>query len=322
MKIKNFIRPLYPHGVMFHHFHSFNFPKTGQGSINSKQFEKIINYLIKNYEILKPKEWLNESTNHNLKPQQICLTFDDCLFSQYKIPLDILKKYKLKAFWFIYSSVFNGELDSFEIYRKFRVQYYKNFNFFFKDFIKTYKNLHLKNIIQSKNNISKYNKKIIQIKKSYPMYSHNDIVYRIIRDEVLEKEEFEIIMNQMIAKKNTTFKKISTNLWMKNKHLKVLNYQEHEIGLHAYNHPFALAKLSYREQYSQLHRNFNHINSCIKQKPFSIAYPNGSYNNDTIKILKKLKIKIGFCSNMKLLNKNNYSLFFPRLDHTQLLKII
>ena len=153
------------------------------------------------------------------------ILFDDCLFSQYKIPLDILKKYKLKAFWFIYSSVFNGELDSFEIYRKFRVQYYKNFNFFFKDFIKTYKNLHLKNIIQSKNNISKYNKKIIQIKKSYPMYSHNDIVYRIIRDEVLEKEEFEIIMNQMIAKKNTTFKKISTNLWMKNKHLKVLNYQ-------------------------------------------------------------------------------------------------
>ena len=59
----------------------------------------------------------------------------------------------------------------------------------------------------------------------------------------------------------------------------------------------------------------------IKKKPISISYPNGSYNRNTLKIIKKLGIKCGFLSNMKkikLSNKKNYLL--NRLDHSILLK--
>ncbi len=124
-----------PFGVMFHHFHLKNNQKLGQGSINKNEFEKIIIYLKKNYEILSPAEWLNKLEKKNLKKKDICITFDDALLSQYNIALKILNKYRLKAFWFVYSSVFNGMIDDFEIHRKFRSKYFKNFNGFFKNFL-------------------------------------------------------------------------------------------------------------------------------------------------------------------------------------------
>ncbi len=303
---------------MFHHFHGLNVKKTGQGSITIKQFEKIIKYLNHNFEILEPSEWLNRSNNNNLKSQQICLTFDDSLFSQYQIALKILNKYNLKAFWFIYSSVFNGELDNFEIYRKFRVCYFKNFDDFFNEFKINYNKFNFKKI-----NRAEYVEKIKKIKKSYPVYSYNDILFRIIRDEILDKEEFEAIMNQMINNKKTSYKKISEKLWMKNYHLVKLSNEKHEIGMHSYNHPYKLGTLSFEEQNNELMKNFKHIKKCTNKKPFSISYPNGSYDNNTIKILKKLKIKVGFCSTMNILSKNKQNkLFFPRLDHSQILNSI
>ena len=91
---------------MFHHFHSKNFQKNGQGSINKKEFESIINFLKKNYNILKPQDWIYKVEEKKLKKNDICLTFDDALLSQYTIALKTLNKFKLKAFWFVYSSVF------------------------------------------------------------------------------------------------------------------------------------------------------------------------------------------------------------------------
>ena len=96
-------------GIMFHHFH--NEKLEGQGSLTKKKFEKIIIYLNKKYNILTPKEWLQKIKTNSLKKKDICLTFDDALLSQYTIALKILKKYNLKAFWFIYSSVFENKIE-------------------------------------------------------------------------------------------------------------------------------------------------------------------------------------------------------------------
>ena len=153
------------------------------------------------------------------------------------------------------------------------------------------------------------------------MYSKNEIIFRILRNDILKKNEFEKIMNEMIILKKTNFKKISKNLWMNNNHLKSLYKSGHEIGLHAYDHPYDLKNMSYKEQYSQLNKNYKHIKSIINYKPISIAYPNGSFNKVTIDILKKMGVKIGFCSNMKniISNNNLKNFFFPRMDHFKLL---
>ena len=73
----------------------------------------------------------------------------------------------------------------------------------------------------------------------------------------------------------------------------------------------------------ELKQNFYHIKKTINKAPISISYPNGSFNNSTIKIIKELGIKCGFISSMKNYRKiqqNKYLL--KRLDHSILLKNI
>ena len=52
-----------------------------------------------------------------------------------------------------------------------------------------------------------------------------------------------------------------------------------------------------------------------------MSHPCGSYNSYTLKILKKMGIKIGFRSNL-LIKKTKSSLEVPRQDHADLLNKI
>ena len=103
-----------------------------QGSINANQFEKIIKLVGKD-NILNPKDFINKLNNKSLK-NHVCLTFDDGLKSQFDIAYPILKKYNIKAFFFIYSSIFTKKPDLLEIFRYFRTEYYKNIDHFYKEF--------------------------------------------------------------------------------------------------------------------------------------------------------------------------------------------
>ncbi len=304
-----------PFGVMFHHFHSRKIKKFGQGSIDKNQFENIIKFLKKNFTILTPEEWILKVEKKKLKKKDICLTFDDALLSQYDVALKILNKYNLKAFWFIYSSVFNGEIDNFEIHRKFRSIYYKNFDEFFFNF----SNHTDKNFILKK--IKKYKIFFKFMKKFYPIYSDKDIEFRFLRDHVLTQIQYNNILNKMMTEKKTNKKKLSKNLWLKNSHLKKLSNAGHMIGMHAYNHPYKLSELNYVKQLDELKKNFIHLKKVLNKEPISISYPNGSFNKDTLKIINKLKIKCGFLSNMK-----SYKKLYPkeyvlrRLDHSIVMK--
>jgi hypothetical protein len=56
-----------------------------------------------------------------------------------------------------------------------------------------------------------------------------------------------------------------------------------------------------------------------------MSHPNGSYTNDTLKILKKLKIEIGFKQNMMADNKkkiNNSVYEIARNDHANIMSLL
>ena len=86
---------------MFHHFHDKKIHMPGQGSISSETFNDIIKYLKLNYNILSPNEFINKLKSKSLVFNDITLTFDDALRSQYDIALPILQKFSIKHF-FIY----------------------------------------------------------------------------------------------------------------------------------------------------------------------------------------------------------------------------
>ena len=68
--------------------------------------------------------------------KNFCLTFDDGLKSQILIAAPILKKLKLKAFFFIPTSILTERPMLFEVFRFFRDNYYLNFEQFYAEFLK------------------------------------------------------------------------------------------------------------------------------------------------------------------------------------------
>ena len=121
------------HGIMFHHFHDDKMHIKSQGSINSDDFYKIIKFIGKN-NILDADVYFEKFKNNKLKNNQVCLTFDDAIKSQIDIALPILEDLNIKGFFFVYTSLFEGNPDSLEIFRYFRAKYFNSVDKFYQKF--------------------------------------------------------------------------------------------------------------------------------------------------------------------------------------------
>ena len=110
--------------------------------------------------------------------------------------------------------------------------------------------------------------------------------------------------------------------------LKYLIKNGHYVGLNSHTHPNQLKNLSIKRQKIEYRKNYNFLKHFLKIKKIDcMSHPSGSYNRDTLKILKSYKLKIGFNSstniNRSVSNKINASnLEVARVDHTNLMKLI
>ena len=168
-------------GVMFHHFHDHVHSKI-QGSISKNQFIKKISFLKKKYVLNDADVYIKKILNKKITAKDICLTFDDSLKSQIDIALPILRREKIKAFFFIYTGVFENNPDNLEIFRYFRNTKYKNINLFYKDFFK-----HLEIFFPDDFLIleKKFTNKYLN---QYKIYSLTDRKFRFCRDKILTKD--------------------------------------------------------------------------------------------------------------------------------------
>ena len=196
------------HGIMFHHFHDAKHPK-GPGSISQENLENILEF-IDPHRILTPLEWIEKLEGNKLSRDHLCLTFDDALLCQIDIALPVLEKYNLKAFWFVYSSVFEGYLEKMEVYRFFRINLFQNID----DFYDIYFRKIFDSVFSEKAREVLEKKEIKKIIEIFPCYSVNDVKFRLIRDRALKKGEYESIMDEIINEYGINISDISKNLWM------------------------------------------------------------------------------------------------------------
>jgi peptidoglycan/xylan/chitin deacetylase (PgdA/CDA1 family) len=305
-----------PHGLMFHRFHLFGARPLGQGSITEVEFEKILHNVGVD-RILTPCEWLEKMEEGSLENQDICLTFDDGLQSQVDVALPILDRYGLKAFWFVFSSVFEGGVNKNEIYNCFATSEFESFDSFVGSFLSR---LSLPGKIFFQNPYLDYFSKI---KAKHPFYSENDLKYRFVRNHFLPKDQFEKEVDKMIADKGKSILEIADKIWMKNEKIHRLHSEGHTIGLHSYYHPFILADLPEDEQKLEYSKNLQHVTSVIKDSVTSMSHPLNSYGPETLDILMSLNISCGFRSDMEYINpaENNrrLNLQLPREDSINLI---
>jgi len=306
---------------MFHHFHDDGIHTKGQGSIDKDDFYKMINFIGRN-NILDADIFYEKFKNNKLKNNEVCLTFDDALKCQIDIALPVLEDLQIKSFFFAYTSIFQGKVDNLEFFRYFRMNYYKNVDEFYNNFYKA--------LSYDLNSFFEKNRFIIeQTKIRFPHYSISDIKFRLVRNNFLTKSQYEEIMFLMFKEKQFNPYDISKKLFFEKNDLQTLNNLGHLIGLHSHNHPTQLEKLSYDDQKNEYVKCLSLISDILNKPKNEIkfmSHPCGSYNQDTLQILKNLGIELGFKQIMTIepekgMKKvNNSFLEVARQDHADILR--
>ena len=151
----------------------------------------------------------------------------------------------------------------------------------------------------------------------------------MVRDVFLTKVQYEDAMFLMFKEKQFNHNDFSKKLFFQKNDLQTLDNLGHLVGLHSHNHPTLLEKLSYDEQKREYEICLSLISDILdkpKNKIKCMSHPCGSYNADTLKILKELGIELGFKQIMTIepekgMKKiNNSFLEIAREDHADIFK--
>tara|TARA_Y200000002_G_C22579731_1_gene620298 strand:- start:254 stop:1108 length:855 start_codon:yes stop_codon:yes gene_type:complete len=281
----------------------------------------MINFIGRN-NILDADVFFEKFNNKKIKDNEVCLTFDDALKSQIDIALPVLEELKIKSFFFVNTSIFDNKPDNLEFFRYFRMNYFGSVEEFYDNFYKVL-DKDLKHFFE--NNIDKIKEKKIKD----PFYTIEDIKFRLVRDIFLSKIQYEEIMFLMFKEKKFNYIDFSKKLYFQKNDLQTLNNLGHLIGLHAHNHPTLLEKLNYVEQKKEFEICLSAISNILEKPKNEIkfmSHPCGSYNNDTLEILKELGIELGFKHIMTIepekgMKKiNNSFLEIARENHSEIYK--
>ena len=309
------------HGIMFHHFHDDGIHTKSQGSIDKDDFYNMINFIGRN-NILDANIFFEKFKSNSLKEKEVCITFDDAIKCQIDVALPVLEELKIKSFFFVYTSMFEGKPDNLEIFRYFRMNYFDNVNEFYNSFYKVL-DKDLKFFFEDNK------EKIKATKIKLPSYSIEDIKFRLVRDIFLTKNLYEEKMFIMLKEKKFNYKDFFKKLFFQKDDLIRLDSLGHLVGLHSHSHPTLLEKLNYDEQKDEYKKCLSSISNILdkpKNKIKSMSHPCGSYNNHTLEILKELGIELGFKQIMTIEREkgmkkvNNSFLEIARQDHAIIYK--
>ena len=299
-----------PKVVMFHHFHKNENKKYVKNSMNAKDFERLIKRIgLKN--ILSAEDWYKNLKSNKLKKNHFCFTFDDGLKSQYDVAFPILRKYNIKCFWFIFTSIFSNDYDQNEINKYFYYKYFKDFDEFFYHFKNEINFLKRKKLVFSKLK----SKKAINYFKKFKIYSQKERIYRYLRDNVFTNKELIFLHKRLFKKFNFDKKKIASKLWISKKNLRTLVNDNQIIGLHSHNHSSNISSKNFLNQYRDYKKNLDILKKYSNKKIFSSSHPFNSYDKKSLKVLKDLGISLSFRS---VYDNISSDLTFPRIDHSKL----
>ncbi len=294
-------------GVIFHHFVGMGHPYI-QGALTAEQFDQLLT-AVGVHKFLDPERWVAARMSGQLREDQHCLTFDDALQSQVDIALPVLESHGLKAFFFVYSSVLEGHLELFEVYRYFKNQFYGSIDSFYLDFYAE---------LARQLGAATFRDELASADahgylQQYSFYTEADRRFRFVRDRLLSTEQYGAVMASLMASRATSPAAIANNIWIGVPGLQRVQAGGHVIGLHSHTHPTNMVTMARDLQDVEYTRNMECLIKVLGYRPDTMAHASGSYNEDTLDILRSLGVKLGFRSDDDV--GGGTMLELPRLDY-------
>ncbi len=301
------------HGIMFHHFHDGTHPRA-QGSLDAQGFREVLKYLCDRYTVLQAEAFLERAETGSLRSQDICLTFDDSLRCQYDIALPVLRDLGLTAFWFLYTSPMQGNLERLEIYRYFRNTAFSDiaefYAFFFQHLRKTpYAEL-------AEDALARFNPADCMAR--YAVYSEDDCRFRHLRDDIFGETVYNSIMDGILGDRGFQAEALLKALWIGPDETRALRSGRQVVGLHSHTHPTRMQHLAPGRQLAEYTENKRILEDILSEKVVCMSHPSNSYGPETLSALADLGIRVGFRAIMT--GGGCGPLEIPRQDHANIVR--
>lgn len=296
--------------VMYHYVREYKTSKFKNiNFLQYKNFIQQINYFKKKFNIISINEILNLSRDKkSYKKPFLLMTFDDGYLDHYKYVTPTLIENKIKGLFFLPSKIFykNSILDVNKI--QFILSKVKDKNELFDE---------IKKIL-----LEDYKININQVLKKRIIKSRFDkikilVLKRLLQHQLPKKIRIELInilFKKYVTKDSKDFKK---KLYLNKKHVNEMINFGMNFGSHSENHEW-MEFLTSKEQKDEVLKSKKFFNKNFKSKENfkTFCYPYGSYNQETIKILKKNNYDMAFTTIPKSFVRNKISNIFefPRYD--------
>ncbi|WP_440680400.1 polysaccharide deacetylase family protein [Candidatus Pelagibacter sp. HIMB1636] len=274
-----------------------------------KEFRRQINFFKKKFNILDNNQFCEILYSKKIpKKKSVLLTFDDGYYDHYNYVYPELVRNKISGLFYptVETIENNVLLDVNKI--QLILEKEKNRDKLLENIFKLIHDLKNKKKIIS--NISKIklesrwdDKKTVLIKRLLQYYLPKNI-----RNLILEK-----LYNEIVSIDEEI---LSKTFYINKKHIQEMHSNGMTFGGHGHKH-FWLGKLNSVDQEKDIKKTINFFKKLkIYNNNFSFCYPYGSFNNHTIKILKKFKVSFALTTNKNSLTKRNLKERFviPRFD--------
>lgn len=298
--------------VMYHYVRDLKHSRYPEiKGLDLNLFKEQIAYLEKNYSIIKMEELIEAKFNGaELPPNAVLLTFDDAYVDHYTNVFPILERKKLQGSFFapVKAITENKVLDVNKIHFILAsvADKSKILNEIYLQLDK-YRKLYM---LESNDH---YYKKLATIDR----YDTPEVLFikRLLQVEL--PEDLRSIMTdelflRFVSEDESSF---AQELYMNTEQISCMQRNGMHIGGHGNNH-YWLGSLSEELQYTELSKSLEFIKSIGgSEDNWTMCYPYGSYNNDTLKILDSLNCKLGFTTHVDIADLKKYKKFeMPRLD--------
>lgn len=299
--------------VMYHYVRKKEKRYPNLPILEYNDFKSQIDFFCKNCNILSKNDFLEIIHKKKIphKPS-IFLTFDDGYKCHYEFAFPYLLKKKISGSFYapvepiINETVLDVNKIHFILAKKNNP----------KKIIDNINNFLLKNSLK-KLDVDKTLKRITKDGADSKLDDKYTNLVKCILQYILPKKIRVEITDYLFEKTiNETQKEFSKNLYLNKNEIREMYNCGMDFGSHGTSHEY-LALLNMKKQEKEIYKSMIFFKDLgLETENFSISYPYGSYNNDTLKILKKLKVKFAFKDKHGTINIHNINNYFtfPRVD--------
>ena len=296
--------------VMYHYVREIknsNYPNLK--GLEFEDFKKQINFFCNNFNVLTNDDFKEIISSKKIpsKPSFL-LTFDDGYIDHYKYVFPYLKKKKITANFYPPKKIIENKivLDVNKIH--FILEKEQNH----KKILKEINNFLIKENMKP---VSDEDIKKINLKSRYDP-KETILIKRLLQfylPEKIRKKIINLLFTKILNIKLNDFSKI---LYMNKKQIKEMYSENMCFGSHGDYH-YWWEYLKKEDQEKEIKNSINFFKKLgFDTSSFSVCFPYGSYNNDTIKLLIKYNINFGLTTVPGRIDKKNISdnLIYPRFD--------